>query len=355
MLKKALLGALSVILGSTLFVLFVSFTITTTLRPDHIKTWLANSDLYDTFVDNALAETKKSQQTNDNKNSFEGISITDPAVKDAAKKAFTPSLLRKTAESFVDGTFDWLDGKVAKPDFNIDLTQAKQTFVDNIIAYAKKRYEALPICAARTLPETTDPLKINCKPAQNLDFNMLLAKLKTDLLENQDFMSNTVITADTFRLKQGSGSQDRAVFFDQYRRAPDGYRLSRALPIIALILSLVLVVSIVLLSKPKLRGLRRVGWTLLVAGLLCGSTTWLASQGLAKAHHSILAKDSTVGAMKVSISQVITNAQHDLLQRAIVLSAAYLIAGASILVGVLIYNHRLKPISTPSPSERVQS
>ncbi|HLC91966.1 MAG TPA: hypothetical protein VJC09_02855, partial [Candidatus Saccharimonadales bacterium] len=119
-----------------LLVAVVAALVMTFHSPDKIEKSLSDSGVYSTFVDSALQEVQKAVK--DNPDNSE-VPIADPAIKAAAKQAFTPQLLQTSTESVLNGTYDWLAGKTAEPNFKIDLTNAKQTFANGVGAAAAER------------------------------------------------------------------------------------------------------------------------------------------------------------------------------------------------------------------------
>ena len=139
----------AVFIAATFLSLLLFMTITATatvvvITPAHIKTWLHDSNFYDTFVDNLLSQSKTLNK--DSGNSSDNP-LDDPGVQAAAKKALTPAVLQSTAEQIIDGITPWLEGKVSKPTFSVDLSSIKASLADNIGAYARTRYASLPLCA----------------------------------------------------------------------------------------------------------------------------------------------------------------------------------------------------------------
>ena len=152
---------------SKLFIFLVAIVgalVFTFHSPKKIEKSLSDSGVYSTFIDSALKEVNKSNKSgNDNSN----IPITDPAIKEAANKAFPPTLLQQTTENVLNGSYDWLTGKTTGPSFKVDLRQAKQTFAQSVGEAAKQRLVKLPACTAAQLQKLSsdiDPFSVLCRP-----------------------------------------------------------------------------------------------------------------------------------------------------------------------------------------------
>src|SRR5690349_7852336 len=115
-----------VVFSCVLFIslLSLAFSVSTNLalsHPKKIEKWLSQSGFYGSFVGTAIDQADKT--AGDDQSG--GVSLSDSAVKQAAESAFSPSLIQKNVNTFLDSNYSWLQGKTDKPGFNIDLTQAK--------------------------------------------------------------------------------------------------------------------------------------------------------------------------------------------------------------------------------------
>ncbi len=352
MLRKTIIGVLASILGGTLLLFFVSTLITTAVRPSGIKSWVASSGLYTSVVDNVLkqAETKAAEQGD--KLDIGGLSLKDPAVQRAANEALTPSFLQASSEKIVDGSFEWLDGKSEKPNFAIDLAPIKQRFADSLAAYAKQRYVTLPDCAPRTLPTSTDALTINCKPAVSFDLNAQIEQFRNQILQSEDFLPRTVLSPDTLQSNDQPGQQP---FSQRYKEVPQAYQKARMLPGILAGMALVFATAIIFFSEPKKHGLRRVGWSVLIAGVTASILTVLLSAGFAKGRDKITSDPTFASSFKDSAVKLLDAAQHDFMRHALVICVLYIVVGTGIVVGLWVYHRRLKPTPPPGAGRIIAS
>ena len=146
--RKLLLILITPVLSLLLFALALDVGVTRLLvHPKMVKQIVSDSGVYSTIIPSLLDQQGK-------QNSGSGdISLTDPAVKSAATAAFSPQLLQTSTENIIDGVYHWLDGKVATPDFKIDLSSTKTTFANQVAQAAANRAITLPRCTS--LPANT--------------------------------------------------------------------------------------------------------------------------------------------------------------------------------------------------------
>lgn len=344
MLRKTIASISAGLLGLILSLFFVTVVITLTVRPGDIKSWVAGSGLYNSAVDNVLKDAEKKVSEEGGQADLGGLSITDPAVQQAAKEALTPSFLQSSTEQVVDGSFEWLDGKSNKPNFAINVAPVKQRFADSLAAYAKQRYQNLPDCAPRTLPKSTDPLTIDCKPPVSFDINAQVEQFRNKILQSNDVLAKPVISPDSLTT---DGKTSQQPFAERYRAVPQSYQAARVLPWALIIPAFALAAATIFLSIPKKKGLQRVGWTILGMGIAVSVITILTSTGFAKAKDKVASDPAFASSFKDSLLKLLDALQQDLVRHATIVCAVYLLLGGGIVLGLLLYNRRLKP--TPPP------
>lgn len=255
------MASLTSVLVMLLFVLaFDVGLIRSVGRPATVKKVLADSGVYDTLVPNALNQVKQINTSAGN------IPLTDSVIKSAAVSTFTPSQIEQYANQIIDSTYAWLDGKTATPQFQIDLSGAKNTFADNVAKAMQDKYASLPVCTSYSAA-SFDAYSASCLPpgvtaAQAAD------TLKSQVLGGQGFLDQPVVNADTIK----SSGSNQTVFNNQ--QIPKNYQRAKKAPLIATVLALLVAAGIVLLSASKRRGLRRVGIALAVVGIFMLLLAW---------------------------------------------------------------------------------
>jgi hypothetical protein len=343
MFKKFLHGSASSLLLIALLS-GIGFTVfSLVVQPAHLKQWVSSSGIYKTLPGILLDHADQEQETNDL-----GVSLKNTEVQKAAKQAFSPQFIQNSTEQFIDGTFNWLDGTVAKPDFSINIGAAKAVFANNIAAYAVQRYQSLPACAPNTPPTSDDPLTIDCQVPIGFDINQEAELLKTQITSSKEFLPQSVLTADTL---QQDNPQD-SVFTKT--AIPKAYKRLQTLPLILGGLALVLAVVIILSAATKAAGIKRVGVVLVAAGLLAGFAIWAGSiaVGTLADRLAVNSSSDTAVIIKNMISSAGYAMQRDILQTGLYVAGSVGLVGLLLLGGVSLKTRKKMPkISAPSPHD----
>ena len=233
-------------------------------KPDNIKTWLAESKVYDNVVSAALNSSQEDSSKSGGDNS---ISLKDPIVQQAAKAAFSPQLLQTSANTFIDANYAWLTGKTAKPDFAIDFSKAKQSFAQMVGTAVQDRLKKLPVCTPQQQTQLQLPinsLTATCRPP-SLDPKTEGTRVTNEISTN-DFLSKPVITADT--LGHDQNNPNSKPYYQTAAKAPQLYRIEQKAPWILASLAFICALIIIVLAQERRRGWRRVGSVLLTAGVI---------------------------------------------------------------------------------------
>lgn len=345
MFRKLVIGLASFIFSSVLVLLFISLSLLTIARPANIKGWLSESGLYqslpDTILNNAQASATDST-----------VSLANPIIQAAAKVALTPALMQTIGEKVVDGAFTWLDGDAPQPDFSVDLNPTKVAFADRATTLIRERYDALPSCG-RKLPASTDPLTIDCKPLISFDIDTQLANLRTQIVSSKDFLPDSVLNAQTLTTEENGVQKP---IFERYKQVPEQYALLQKLPLISLFIAVVMAVAIIFASKTKIYGLRKIGITLLISGLLAAGGLW-ASSYITNNIKSQLSQPGQAQDYSAYIINIANAARNDFVATGIKIAVAYGVLGGLLIIGVYICERRRKPapsITTDIPTVQPQ-
>ncbi len=326
MFKKFTLWSATQLFTFSVFCLITIGSLTVLARPGYLKSWGKGSGAYqklpEALVDQAAKEQSKEQGSGD------GLSFKDQNVQNAAKQAVNPVFIQKSAEQIIDGSFSWLDKKTEKPTFTIDVLSVKQDFVDNLGTHLRERYQALPTCAEGVVPNTTDPLTIDCRPDEEmLDIEQVIDNQKLSLLENKDFLPETTLSADSL----GSDSDSNNVF--EEKSVPMAYGVFRLAPAIFAGLALLSGVLVIILCEVKKFGVRKLGWRFVVAGLLALIATIIGLVALTEVRNLALNQGAKSGITpyKDVIAALITAARNDVAKLSGVLSIGSMVFGGIIL------------------------
>ncbi len=345
-----------VFLASSGFALFLFLTVATgslvlTLTPNNVKSWLKGSQVYDTIVEDLLKQSQTLYQGGQGDNPLK-----DPGLQAAAKQTFTPAFLQSTAEQVIDGTMPWLEGKVAKPTFAIDVAGVKAAFADNIGAYATKRLASLPVCGPGESPaadgNSDDVLTMTCRPA-GYSAEAEIQKTVNELKTNPEFLADTTITADT--LQGGENATDKRPLYEQFNEVPKIYQLARLVPLVLGAIALIDGLIIIFLSTERRRGMRRVAITLGFTVVVLLGQVWLVNFGIAKAQERLSSPSSVTGGLQTTGVAVLKEVQQDLTHFILLFSVGFLaVAALLVLYLVLTRTKTTKPgskVSTAPPEE----
>ena len=155
--RRSALALIAALFSTLLIFTAIDFAILRVVgSPEPIKKMLSESGIYNSVVGSTLEQAKTTSEGGT------GVSLTDAAIKQAAEQSFSPQFVKSSSEKAIDGIYNWLDGKSAEPDFNIDLFTVKSTFAEKVGQAAQTRAATLPKCTAP--PTTTDPFSATCLP-----------------------------------------------------------------------------------------------------------------------------------------------------------------------------------------------
>ncbi len=277
LLKRFLRGLTSYLFRLFILLLaLVSGLVLTFHSPQKIEKALASSGIYNTFIDNAIAQTKQTSSIN---NSSNNLPIDDPAIQAAAKKAFNPQLLQNSGDSIINGTYDWLGGKTLQPNFTIDLTNAKQSFAQDVGTFATQKITSLPVCTLSQLRQLSSDIywyNLPCRPS-NLNIATERAQVVSDASSSKDFLQNPVITYQN--LPKDSRGQ---TVFDKFSKAPKYFKLFKRSPWVIGLLAVICGGLTIWLYQPKRPGWRSIAYSLAGTAIILLISVLIVRWGLHK-------------------------------------------------------------------------
>ncbi|MDQ5970201.1 MAG: hypothetical protein QG593_718 [Patescibacteria group bacterium] len=329
MLKKILRSISSLLVISTALTLIAATTLVIVLTPGHLKRWIEDSDAYET-----IPSTIIEQSTSEQADSSSDISLSDPIILAAAKSTITSDFVQKSSEQIIDGVFVWLEGEAPNPTFSIDVAPLKKSFADKVEVAVKDRYYALPTCLPRTLPTSSDPLTINCRPAYGVDIEKASEDLRTEIITSNELLPENAITSANLT---GSDAQN-SVF--NSKTGPQIYQSLQFAPFILIGLLALYSIGIIALSESKRKGLKRVGILFIVAGVLAIISSWISSLGYARYQDKILVSDG--GVTNDIVLPVINAFRNDATRYSMIISGVVSGVGALIVALTVITKNRTK-------------
>lgn len=313
-------------------------------NPARLESRLAASGIYDRLTAVALQQAEKSSSNSSDSGT---ISLSDPAVQQAAASVFSPALIEQSVNTFLNGNYDWLSGKKAVPDYNIDLTSAKESFAKQVGQAVQTHLTGLPVCSPQQLAQLSipvDPLLVNCRPI-TLDPRAEGDRVAQEINSNSSFLGNPVITAASLNQSSqnsdgsqaGGGqvnSQPSQPYYQKLSWAPEAYQIGLKLPWILGGLALLCALGIVFISLTRRRGARRIGVVLLLAGLILIGTKFLAD-ALVNRFAGIAIKDPMLSTLKQSLNGLLHKIEPPLVRGYLLFGIAFVIIAAVIFIALL--------------------
>jgi hypothetical protein len=262
--RKMALAFLSPLFVVLLFMMAfdVGFVRTAT-HPTTVKKLAAESGIYDSVVPSLLQQTKSIST------SVGSVDTNNPLIQKAANAAITPQYIQQNAEAAIDSVYKWLDGDIAQPDFVINLNEAKNNFADQIAISAQQQLTGLPACKTQAQAAAFNALNAACLP-RGVTPASAAQLLKNDLSSSQGFLEKTTISADSLKSSDGGPS----VFQDKLKNVPQQYQRAKKTPLILSVLTILCGVGIVFASRSWQMGLRHLGITLVIVGVLMMIFAW---------------------------------------------------------------------------------
>lgn len=233
-------------------------------KPAKLESWLNESGLYSSFVTTAIKQVNSSANNGGQSN---GVSLSDTVVQQAAEATFTPALIQQDVNTFINSNYTWLEGKTTTPSFTINLASAKQNFAQQVGQDVETYLNNLPVCTraqALAAANTSDPLQLSCRPSV-LNSAAVGAQVAQQLASNSGFLSNTVITAQTFNPNHGSQTQP---YYKQFSMAPKIYQIATKAPLIFTAIALLCIGGIIFIAPSKRKGFRRIAYVFAEVGVI---------------------------------------------------------------------------------------
>ncbi len=339
------------------FVLFMlttisAVTISQTVTPNNLKRWLHNSGIYSHVVDSVLQQSQASLATEQ----AGQLPLDRPELQVIARQVFSPALLQHYTEQFIDGTQDWLNGKTAKPAFQIDLSSAKGDFAKQIGAYLRQRVNALPACRLNDVPSSFDPFSITCRPI-GVDTDASIKEITDQLASSKDFLSTPVINADTLTLDQNGKRQP---FYQKAQYAPTVYRWAKVSPWLAGLLSVVTAGLLLWVTVPRRRGLRWLSVKLSAISAFTLFSALILTLSANKLQHQIGTLNASKDVLQYTGVSVIQQLTHSLAHTNLLLGIYLSCISAALIAALIMTRSKGKVVprseeAVPDPENSVPS
>lgn len=248
-----------IILANNIFklLLFLSISIIAAVflytDRSYVNNVLEENDAYGKVV-SALLETNKEQSLTVGGD----ITLEDPEVQEIIKNAFPADDLQKNTENVINSFYDWLENKSPSLNFEIDLSDNKQSLAQGLSSFAINRLQSLPICSE--IPQQLDPFSSTCQPP-GLDYEAERLNIEQQLINESGFLDEPVITQDNF-----ISNDNKEAFDETYSQVPTYFSLIKSAPIYIVLILLALALTVIFASSTKKIGIRKIGRGLVGAG-----------------------------------------------------------------------------------------
>lgn len=297
------------------FALFVSFSLLPTAllsfgllfavhqvlgNPAHVKGALDKSGVYDAALTTLVKQATDKAGTRGGEATDSG----QQAVQTAINEAVPPAYLKEQTNKLLDGVYAWLQGDSQQIQFNLDLTPVKTKLVDSLSSQARARAQTLPTCNAAVAMDLQDidPFSAECLPP-GVTPDAVANEARRQVLDS-DMFKNSSITPQTIAKDNGKPLEE------QLKPVSNIYKLAWRSAIIAGVAAVVFTVAGILLSRPRLGGIKRAS----IAYLSVGVTTvvlGLASSFLTSKLADALNKDNNV-ALQAKLAEAVRLLTNDL-------------------------------------------
>lgn len=356
--RKGFVGFLAFILFISLLWGVSAYNVQANLsHPEKIETWLAESGIYDNLVNAALSQA---QQDGDKNGTSISVSYKNAEVQKAAQSAFSKDLLKSNVNKFIEANYSWLSGKTPVPEFSIDLTEAKKNFAGQVGKYVTEHLAALPACTPEQLAKLqipVDPSIVSCRPG-SLDPKTEGDRVAEEVANSQDFLEKPVITADSLN---GETSKP---YYEKLKNLPKFYQVGQHLAWIMALVALICTIGIIFIHPSHRKGIRRVGTTLTLAGVLLIATK-LVSDKLTDGLKDYVLTGGTKGQLDEPLTKFLHTAESQLSQSNVLFGTILVVIGIVIFVYLFVTRdgkqrkqppkHHQTNISTPTENKPVVS
>jgi len=334
-----------------LLLFFVGIPLTATTQTfvnrDNVKNVLDKSGIYDNFID-ILVEQSETIET-DSPNEIFTLIKEDPQFRLNLKALFSSDEIQPKIEIVIDALYDWLEGKVTYPQFEISLIEDEATFNELFLSITMLRLESLPICSTTTQEMPTDLSELECIPP-GTNLNSLERAFKDALDSNEADMTETM---DSFKFS----SDQLNISYETSVLVQSIFRVVRILPILLAIV-IVLITFIIILLIPSAKGAFILASVIyLLTGLLfVGVSSLKDISGIIQGGVSTYNVDIPYSQMQDLMTNLFTPVFEAILHNIFIYSLVLLGVGVIFLIIGIVIKKKVKEevkVETITPNEEI--
>jgi hypothetical protein len=274
-------GCLSIIRWFLAFILSLIFIILISLavvgstisilvsNPATIKTWATDLGLYDNVLGVAVIGMREaSKESPYFADLLARYETPNSELKRIAEGILEPTLLKTNVETVVDATYAWLDGRTARPEFEVAIVRDEQLFVDALTLGFAERILGLPECDSTfVMPEEFNPFAAECRPVSYgaEQVNAYISESKSDPRFNELFQ-RSVLDSDLIVIDQQTSNY-----------AQLGYKVVQFFPLMALLILFLVGLLLWWIIPGKRRAIVIIGLLFTLPGAVLGILAFIAS------------------------------------------------------------------------------
>ncbi len=315
-------------------------------NPEHIKTAVRTSGIYQTGIGEVLDQAQKQQPKAGESDS---IPITNTDVRAVVIQSFPPSELQAQTEGVIDSAYNWVTGKTPTLQFSFNLAEPKQKLADGLSQYINQHLSSLPVCAANQIPSgEVNPFNATCLPP-GTDVASIATKTHDNILMG-DFLKDPSITQDTIKNNNGKALDQ------QLQTVPQSYHRSILAMYGGGVLALGLIAVVIFASSSWRRGLRRVAIMAISVGAFAAIIGWLGSFVVHRIALKIADQQTVNQPLQLQLIHIVQSLANEFRMRLMSYGIALVVLGIISLVVVILT--RSKGITKPAapqtkPSEQL--
>ncbi len=156
----------------------------TILNRHEVKRWLSDSGGYTHIVSN-LVHLDQAVSA--------GKVLDESTLQQALQQTLTPDFVQQSAETAIDSTYDWLEGKAEDITFSIPLSQERTAFIANLQAALLPKLSSLPKCSSSLTISAGD---VTCIPQGKTATQLAQQMAEQSVGGSSDFLTAPITPAD---------------------------------------------------------------------------------------------------------------------------------------------------------------
>jgi hypothetical protein len=316
----------------------------TIVKPTFVKETLVKAQFYEGLNSFIVEQVSKNPD-------MAGNALLITSIQQAA----SPAELQKIIEPPVDGIYKWLDNPEEKFDVKVSFEPLKQNFIRIMEQNLQTKLTTLPRCPTRSVP-STDPFEMTCLP-QGVSVQQVLDQAKAEAEQNKEILGEEqgISLGEPAPAPQAEGTtqptnKKETPQFDtnQLKFYAKLYKWVKVGTPWIIGLTVLATLGIALLSKPRYKGLRRLGVLLIISGVILLATSLVTAFAL----RTFLPTPATGGSLTAAGSKVADIISKRVLSISQIFTMVYAGVGIVSIIASIIIGKVAKGKHPSSPIEQ---